>query len=159
MANLEDDLLEPKKPKTVPILIGVIVLLLAGGGGFFAYTQSSGDDKGGEGGAGGDGAAGGPVFVHEIKGLLVNLNDPSGDRYLRTTIVLKLASEAMAAEVVAKEAEIRDILITYLSALRFAQTQGAKGKEQIRRGIKGQIDHQLRTGKLSAVFFTDFVVQ
>ena len=158
MANLDDDLLQPKKSKAVPVLIGVIVLLGAGFGGYVALG-GKGEAEGEAGGAGAGGAAEGPGPQHKIENQLVNLNDPSGDRYLKTSIVLELSSPAMAQEMVLRDALIRDRIISFLSSLRFAQTQGAKGKEQIRRGIKSQIEAQLKTGKLRGVYFIAFVVQ
>ena len=158
MANLDDDLLQPQKSKAVPILIGVIVLLAAGFGGFMLFGQKGGKD-GESGDAAADAPSEGPGPLHKIENLLVNLNDPSGDRYLKTSIVLELSGPEMAQEMVLRDALVRDRIISYLSSLRFAQTQGAKGKEQIRRGIKSQIEAQLKTGKLRGVYFIAFVVQ
>ena len=163
MAKGDDDLIEPKGSKLMPLMIVVNLVLVAGFGGYLVYTQMSGSD-GAEGGKGKEGEAEkgdeddvGPL--HTIKGLVVNLNDPSGDRYLRASIVLELTSDKMAKEFEARESLIRDRIITFLSSLRFGQTAGAKGKEQIRKGIAAQINAHLKSGKLRGVYFTEFVVQ
>ena len=153
----------------MPILLAVNMLFVAGIG---AYVVLGGGGSGG----GGDGEAGkaaaeegaeaadkngtddvGPM--HTLKGLTVNLNDPAGDRYLRTSIVIELANAGMVKEFEAKESRIRDQIITFLSSLRFSQTQGAKGKEQIRKGITAQVNASLKGGQIIGVYFTEFVVQ
>lgn len=163
MAKGDDELLEPKGSKLMPLMIGVNVVLVLGLGGFVAYTQLAGTGGSEQGAtAEGEGDSGTSAEVgplQTIKGLVVNLNDPSGDRYLRASIVLELDNEKMALEYQARESLVRDRIITFLSSLRFGQTQGAQGKEQIRKGIAAQVNAHLKAGKLRGVYFTEFVVQ
>lgn len=151
--------------KLVPILLGVNLLLVLGFVGyiFMGPGGGGGEGKGGEGG--GKSESGGEVGadevgpMHKIKGLVVNLNDPAGDRYLRASLEIELTGEKMAAEFAARESRIRDQIITFLSSLRYAQTQGARGKEEIRKGITSQMNASLKSGKVRGVYFTEFVVQ
>jgi flagellar FliL protein len=148
--------------KLVPILIGVILLLVVGFGAFI-FMGKGGGNGGGEGGgkadSGGEVAADEVGPMHKIKGLVVNLNDPAGDRYLRASLEIELTGDKMASEFAARESRIRDQIITFLSSLRYAQTQGARGKEEIRKGITSQLNASLKSGKVRGVYFTEFVVQ
>ncbi len=152
------------KSKLVPILIGIIVLLA---GAFGAYVVMGPSAGGGAAGAAdpkkaddGDTLGADEVGpMHKIKGLVVNLNDPAGDRYLRASLEIELTGEKMVTEFAARESRIRDQIITFLSSLRYAQTQVARGKEEIRKGITQQMNGALRSGKVRGVYFTEFVVQ
>jgi flagellar FliL protein len=149
--------------KLVPILVGTNVLLVAGFAAFVLFGQSGGNGgaKGSDGGSqSGDELSDDEVGpMHKIKGLVVNLNDPAGDRYLRASLEIELTGDKMATEFAARESRIRDQIITFLSSLRYAQTQGARGKEEIRKGITQQMNASLKSGKVRGVYFTEFVVQ
>jgi flagellar FliL protein len=156
----------PAGSKLLPVMVATNTLLVVGLGalvlsgrvstGPAAPPEEPGQEPSGDEPAAKPGQVG---PLHTIAGLVVNLNDPSGDRYLRASIVLELSGEQMLQEVQGREGLIRDRIITFLSSLRFSQTQGARGKEEIRKGIANQVNTHLRTGKLRGVYFTEFVVQ
>lgn len=151
-----------KSSKVVPMLIAVNVIVVLCVGGYFALRGMSGGGAAAEGAgekAEGEVATDDVGPMHKIKGLVVNLNDPAGDRYLRASIEIELTGEKMLADFAARESRIRDQIITFLSSLRYAQTQGARGKEEIRKGITAQVNASLKNGKVRGVYFTEFVVQ
>ncbi len=147
--------------KLVIILVGINTLLVAGLAVLLIMTRPSEAPKEPEGQA----AAAqpskedmpGPQF--QMRELTVNLADASGDRFLRCRVVLELSGPELEKELKARENQIRDRVIAYLSSLRFEDTQGIAGKEEIRRGIRSRINALLNTGQVKAVYFSDFVVQ
>lgn len=115
---------------------------------------------------------------------IVNLADPGGRRYLKTTIVVEVAppppseskaksgegeGEGGAAEdpVMAKFNDemskrmpiINDILTTILSSKTFESIYTVEGKEQLRTEVLDTLNERLPSLQVIAVYFTEFVVQ
>jgi len=153
-----------KMTKILLILGGVNTLALLGLGGYLLFGKSNAPASlppaSAADGASGPAATGdepGPIF--EMLPLVVNLNEPSGDRYLRVRAELEVSSEDVLKEVESRQSQLRDQILGYLSSLRFTQTQGIEGKEKIRQAIINRINAYLRTGRVVGVYFTEFVVQ
>jgi len=54
---------------------------------------------------------------------------------------------------------VRDALISILGSKTIEQLSDAKEKEITRYQIKKRVEHLLKTKKLEAVYFTNFVLQ
>jgi len=93
---------------------------------------------------------------------VVNLNEEGSSRYLKVQVELELKEKKDEDVVHAMEGAqkiIRDELLRYLSGLKVADTQGEEGKTKIREQILARINQQIGEGKVSRVFFNEFVVQ
>jgi flagellar FliL protein len=64
-----------------------------------------------------------------------------------------------AREFDAKEAVVRDALITILSSKTVAQLTDVKQKEIVRYQIKKRLEQLLHTEEIEGVYYTDFVLQ
>lgn len=102
-------------------------------------------------------SAPGPIL--KLDPFIANLNEPDANRYLKCTIALELAASAGQAAAEAQLTRLRDAILMYLTSLSIADTQGAEGKEEIRKGLAERVGKVLGPGKLSALYFTEFVVQ
>ena len=100
-----------------------------------------------------------PGPQHSLGEFVVNLNEAGGDRFLRCKVVVELNGTELEEEMKIRRIQLRDRIITYLSSLRFVDTQGLSGKEEIRRGIRSRINALLKSGRIEAVYFSEFVVQ
>ena len=98
---------------------------------------------------------------HEYKGIIVNLNEPGGNRMLKISIVFefKAKKKKLKEALTKREAQIRSEIIMYLSGLSFNQTTGSANKELILKTIKKKVNSVLTEGKIRKVFFKEFVVQ
>ncbi len=126
----------------------------------------------------------GDGFMFSTGTKIVNLADPGGRRYLKTTIVLEFAPpaslQADAAEAPKGEGEgdgpvdpstlfndelnarlpvINDALTTLLSSKTFEEIYTIEGKENLRQEILDTISERLPEYHVIYVYFTEFVVQ
>ncbi len=126
----------------------------------------------------------GDGFMFNTGTKIVNLADPGGRRYLKTTIVLEFAPpaslqvDATAApkgegegdsavdpatlfndELNARLPVINDALTTLLSSKTFEQIYTIEGKEDLRQEILDTISERLPEYHVIYVYFTEFVVQ
>lgn len=98
-------------------------------------------------------------LVYNIDDIVINPAGTGGTRFLSASFAFELESEETAAEFEAREAIIRDALITILSSKTIAQLTDVKQKEITRYQIKKRISDILNTEEVAGVFYTDFVLQ
>ncbi len=103
--------------------------------------------------------AGGEKEVYLVENLLVNPNGTSGKRYLSTSIGLEVVNAAAREELATKDLQVRDLLISILSARTVTQLTSSTEREQMRKEIQGRLNQMLAGDKLSAVYFVDYVMQ
>lgn len=148
------------------IFIVVAILIFSGGddeaanaqGGAQAEQQVSADSKSSQAKAGSNLLSVGPMYPMDQ--IIVNLMTSSGGkRYLKTAIVLELSIAEMQPELDTKRDVIRDIIITILSSKTFEEIQTTKGKQKLKDELQERINEILVDGRISNIFFTDFMVQ
>ena len=159
-----DETEAPKKKPVVLIIIVANVLLGGGAAAFFFLRSGGGHAKAAEHApkkeAHLEPAAPGAVGpIVEMKPILVNLNEPEGTRYLKTTIAVQLANEKLEPEVKKREAVIQDHFLRTLSDLTFRQTMGNKNKLAIKQRLLERFNDAMGTEAGTAIHFTQFVVQ
>lgn len=155
----------PKKKGKTLILIIVAANVLLGGGAaaFFVLGQSGGaGDAEPAANDSPDAAAqaaksGAPIT--EFPPIIVNLNEPEGTRYLKTTIAIQLVNDKMQADLEQLQPVIKDAFIRDLSELNFRQTMGAKNKTVIKRRLLKRFNEAVGSEAGIEVLFTEFVVQ
>jgi flagellar FliL protein len=179
---MADAAARPEKKKRSPVVLGLIVggvlLLLAGGGAGAAWYLglgpfASGEAHGAEGGeaaaasgghGGGHGAEGAaPVsptdaVVTNLGAFTINLRGSGGGRVLRLEV--QLESKAAEAEAIkAREARIRDAVITAASDYTWAELEGTDGKTRLRDELLVRVNSAAAPASASHIYFTQFVVQ
>jgi flagellar FliL protein len=155
---------EPKKKGKTLILIIVAANVLLGGGAAAFFVLGGGG--GGQAEAAGHGspdaaaqAAKSGAPITEFPPIVVNLNEPEGTRYLKTTIAIQLSNDKMQAELEQLKPVIKDAFIRDLSELNFRQTMGAKNKSVIKRRLLKRFNEAVGSEAGIEVLFTEFVVQ
>jgi flagellar FliL protein len=147
-----------KSSKLVPLLL--VVNLAATGAGIFFQLKHKPE------GAVAAAAAeekpkpeekGGPTAT--LEPFVVNLNEAGSSRYLKATFEIEV-KDAKSLELLEKDKRgVRDEILRYLSGLGVADTLGADNKDKIRIELVARVDKELGGGKVSKVFFNEFVVQ
>ena len=163
---------------------GVAGLLVIGGGGFFAYRaffsspktaekaeeapakeghktakEGEGAEKGGgHGGEHGSPAPQGPTVL-AMDPFVVNLADPGRPRYLKLVVQVELNSGQASGELEALKPKSRDALLMLLSSKTSEEMVTVGGKETLRNEIMRRLNSLLTQGKVTEVYFTEFVVQ
>jgi flagellar FliL protein len=114
-----------------------------------AHGSKDAKDHGKEGGS----------LVYAIDDIVVNPAGTGGSRFLSASFAFELEAPYLEAEFTAKEAMVRDALITILTSKTVPQLTDPKQKEIVRYQIKKRVSDLLETDDLANVFFTDFVLQ
>jgi flagellar FliL protein len=139
------------------ILLATVVLVLGGGGA--AYWLLGGTSAA---------AASEPQVQIAERGVvpfetfLVNLSDPGGNRFLKVTLKLVVASEADAAHIaenVSLMSHVRSAILELLTEQQAALLVTAAGKQALKDGIASRGAEILKDHKVLDVLFSEFVVQ
>jgi flagellar FliL protein len=152
--------------KILVLLIGVMMVLMLGlGGGLFmmwnklsdlnAQSMANASDK-----AGAENSAEVPVGpIFSLDTFIVNLADQGGNRYLRVTMDLELGNPELEAEVSLRLPQVRDSILMILPTKRFEDISTVQGKISLRDEILEKINGYLAKGKITSIYFKEFVVQ
>ena len=148
----------PAKKKTpMMLVIGALAVVLVGGGaaGFFLLHH-----KGNEGKENAEKKE--PAGLIALDAFTVNLNDASGERYMKVTLRLTVAPAELAKK--AEEdpllmARLRDRILTLLTSKSAQDVNSPLGKESMRREIQARLNPLFEGGKVEDVLFSDLVVQ
>ncbi len=152
--------------KILVILIGFLVVLMLGLGGglFMMWSKMSALDNQFK--AQKSEQSGQPAVLEEPLGpivsldtFIVNLADKGGTRYLRLTIDLELGTKELEKEIEKRLPQVRDSILMILPTKRFADINTAAGKIALRNEIMEKLNSFLSMGKVTNIFFKEFVVQ
>ncbi|NLX19567.1 MAG: flagellar basal body protein FliL [Desulfobulbus sp.] len=154
-----------KKRGIMIIVIAVVLLVSAGGSYFFLQQQklkeSSHQSDGSKAAAlirpNQEDAGIGPIV--EISEFIVNIIGTDTAHYVRASLSLELDRELTVEEVTKRMPQIRDAVLLLIGNKTFEELQDIQGKNQVKAELKSKINSFLRTGKVSNVYLTDFVVQ
>ena len=114
--------------------------------------------EGGHGEGGKEGAAAGST-TYPLEPFIVNIYDGQEIRYLKLKVEFELANPQAKADLDAKVAPLRDAILILLTTKTMQEIQDLQGKNQLREQILGAVSKIVPPGKVSKVYFTDFVVQ
>ena len=154
--------------KGLMILAGcfLIVALAVGAGLYVVWGKVSAVAPAtGEGTEEGTEEAAGEEAKVKVKTLLametfvVNLADPGGKRYLRTTLALEIDDQDFVQEAKDAVPQIRDKVLLILPSKMFKDIQSSPGKDALRKEILAALSPLLKKCKITNLFFQEFVVQ
>jgi flagellar FliL protein len=168
---------EPKKGGKLKLIIIILVaLIILGGGGFAAYmflfkksppppapAQNNGQQQQQQQAQ----AQAAPPIVKKKKILpqttldpfIVNLADKNARRYLKVKVALELSDEKLKDEIKERTPEIRDLVTLLLSSKTYADISTFDGKLALKTELMSRLNAILINGRVTNVFFVDFVVQ
>ncbi len=155
---------EEKKSKMGLLIIMVLVLLLLGGGGVavwlfvlrtppptaeeLAAAQVATKKKEPE-----------ILPVFALRPFVVNLADKNARRYLKVSMKLELSNEDLVDEMEKRRAQVRDVILTLLSSKTAKEVSSMEGKFLLRQDIIKRVNTFLVAGKVTHVYWEEFVVQ
>lgn len=151
--------------KMLMILVaGLLAAVMIGGGGLF-YMKSKGSAS--ENGKAAEGAKDSGEKAAEdknkvnfpLENFIVNLADPGGKRYLSTKIVLELNDKKVVPSIENKVPEMRDRILMILPTKTFQEIQSVSGKNVLKDTLITELNSLLQEGKITNIFFQEFVVQ
>ncbi len=99
----------------------------------------------------------GPLIT--LDPFVVNLDEPGSSRYLKVQLQVEVANPAAVKLFEKSKQLIRDDLLSYLSGLKVADTQGAPNKDKIRDELFAAVAEVVGEDRVHRVVFIEFVVQ
>lgn len=148
------------------VIIIVVALVMTLGGGKkegAADKKAEAGSSGGHGGGGGGGHGGGDAkavsTVFPLEPFIVNIYDGQEVRYLKLKVEFEMATPDVKAEIEGKQAPLRDAILVLLTTKTLQEIQDLQGKNQLRDEILASVGKILPPGKVTKIYFTDFVVQ
>ncbi len=97
--------------------------------------------------------------VYTLDTFVVNLADQGGKRYLRVKIDLEISDEKLKEELEQRMPQIKDSILMILPAKKFDNIKDEEGKIALRNEITEKLNSFLKTGTITYIYFTEFVVQ
>ncbi len=122
-------------------------------------TRSKTNEGGGGHGAEQGEEASEPSDIYMLEDVIVNPAGTGGTRFLSVSIGFEVGSDETYEMFDTREAIIKDALITILGSKTIQQLSDSKEKEITRYQIRKRIEHLLKVDDVSAVYFTDFILQ
>jgi len=157
---------QPNSKKKLLIIIGAVVIAIAVGAGatFFMLHGSSKEAGSKEGKSeksekSEKGEKGEALNICTLDPFIVNIYDGQELRYLKLKLEIELSSAEVKNELTARQAELRDAVLTILTTKTMQDIQFLQGKNQLKQEIMTAVTKMLSPGKVKQIFFTDFVVQ
>ncbi|MFP5518555.1 MAG: flagellar basal body-associated FliL family protein [Bdellovibrionia bacterium] len=95
--------------------------------------------------------------VVPLETFIINLAGSKGRKVAKVEMALEINGESVAAEIDKRKAQVRDIIIIILSSKTYEEVSTQEGKDNLRSEIKETINSFLTSGKISNVFFTEFI--
>jgi flagellar FliL protein len=153
-----------KSRKGLIIILVVVLLLLAGGGGgaYWFLLRGSAEAEAAEGEAAEPEPPPMPTGIVPLEPFVVNLADPSGSRFLRVTMSLIVADEAIAHEIEEEEivvARLRSAILELLAQKQSTELVTPEGKTELKKAIAETVAHADHELKVEDVLFSEFIVQ
>lgn len=159
-----------KKKTTLLLAVGAVVLLIVGGGvGAVALAPmlrpAASAEPGKEAGehedagkAAPEGEKHGPAVIHTLENLVLNPAQTQGTRFLMVTLALEVKDEGVAAQLVARDAELRDVVLRVLGAHTVEQLADLKTREVLRTVLRDSVRTLVPRG-VNRIYFPQFVIQ
>lgn len=95
----------------------------------------------------------------ELQPIIVNLNDPGGDRYLKATVRIEVENDKAAADLNTALVPIRDGLLVFFATLSMGDVVGAEKQAAHRKSIGKIVDDVVGQPLVKNVYFSEFVVR
>jgi flagellar FliL protein len=97
--------------------------------------------------------------IYSLSPFIVNLADQDATRYMRITIDLELAGEKTKAEIEKRLPQIRDAVLMIIPAKTASEVSTVKGKISLRDELIQRLNSFIKKGKITNIYFTEFVIQ
>ncbi len=146
---------EPKKNsilKWIIIISIVLAVVIAGAiAGFYFFTKAEVKKPAAEKPA--------VLTIWPMDAFIINIAETNGERYLKIVMQLEVSDPAVVAELEQLKPRLRDSILDLLTPKTYKELMDLSGKQRLREDIAGRINNILQRGKVTKVYFTDFVIQ
>jgi flagellar FliL protein len=95
----------------------------------------------------------------DIREFIVNIISEDDSHYVKASLTLELSKEEAVEETNKRMPQIRDAILLLVGNKTYEELQDLQGKKQLKAELASKINSFLQSGKVKAIYFTDFVVQ
>lgn len=95
--------------------------------------------------------------VVPLETFIVNLSGSKGRRIAKVNMELELDGDQVQTEIDKRKAQIRDIIIIILSSKTYDEVSVRDGKDALKNEVKDTLNAFLTKGKVTNVYFTEFI--
>jgi len=99
------------------------------------------------------------LTIWPMEAFIVNIADTNGERYLKLVIQLEVSDRSIIPELEQLKPKLRDSILDLLTPKTYKDLMDLSGKQRLREDIAGRVNNILSKGKVTKVYFTDFVIQ
>ncbi len=171
MAEKKDNAKAPDAPKSggkkklIIIIAAALLVILIGAGvaAFFLLKDNSATDPSQQPGAevpvpelGKDTDIGPMINIEEF---IVNIISAESNHYVKAALTLELTSETAKEETTLRMPQVRDAILLLVGNKTYDELQDLQGKKQLKAELSSKLNSLLQTGRIKAIYFTEFVVQ
>jgi flagellar FliL protein len=155
------------KKKWIFIGGGILITLIAVGVALFFFIRNQEDDgegteEGGKAHESSEGKKAQPQAVFAMEPLIVNIHDGAELRYLKIKIEFETkggGEKGEKGEFDPYLPQLKDAILLLLSGKQMSEITTVEGMNKLKAEIMACVDKIVPPGKITKVFFTDFVVQ
>ncbi|MCL5807278.1 MAG: flagellar basal body-associated FliL family protein [Deltaproteobacteria bacterium] len=151
----EEKPVEPKKKsilKWIIILSVLLAIIIAGTiSGFYFFTKTENKKTAVEKTV--------ALTVWPMDAFIINIAETNGERYLKIVMQLEVSDPSVISELEQLKPRLRDSILDLLTPKTYKELMDLSGKQRLREDIAGRINNILQRGKVTKVYFTDFVIQ
>ena len=106
-----------------------------------------------------EGEPGPAAPVHLMENLVLNPAGSGGSRFLLLSVAIEAGSSTMEADMTARDAELRDIILTSLGTKTVDQLTDIANREGIKSEVHAAIAARFGKSSIKRLYFPQFVVQ
>jgi len=146
------------------IVLGLAIIGGGGGAAWFLMGNGSEDAHGSQGKTASNEATKeathdepGPIV--DLAPFVLNLADRDVTRYLKMTVKVELDRPEEETDFEKRIPAIRDALLVLLTSKESLNIRTVNGKRRLREEIRARTNRLMKKGKITNVFFTDFIIQ
>jgi len=99
----------------------------------------------------------GPMI--NIEDFIVNIISAESNHYVKAALTLELTSETAMKETNMRMPQVRDAILLLVGNKTYDELQDLQGKKQLKAELSSKLNSLLQTGRIKAIYFTEFVVQ
>jgi flagellar protein FliL len=94
-----------------------------------------------------------------IDEFIVNIISAESNHYVKAALTLELTSETAKEETKLRMPQVRDAILLLVGNKTYDELQDLQGKKQLKAELSNKLNSLLQTGRIKAIYFTEFVVQ
>ncbi|MBI5582931.1 MAG: flagellar basal body-associated FliL family protein [Deltaproteobacteria bacterium] len=95
----------------------------------------------------------------KLNALVINLNEPDGSHFIKTSMVLELEKAEYLEEIQSRTALLIDTAILALGDQHLSDLRNPDYKDQLKKVLTGKMNQRLQAQKIKQLYFDEFLYQ